>query len=146
MNPIKTSIEERYCERIVMGLGGKGQAVRQLIERLEGNQIVSITALQKGRRVAERPFLGGILRLAKGGPSIASVAGATLLPVFTVTTNRGRHQVYIEPPLTSEAERPEDAEEEIVSQYARILEKYIRKHPAAWRGWLGSPNYWRLVS
>ncbi len=146
LNPIKTNIEERYCERYVMGMGGKGPAVRKLIARLKENQIVSITALQKGRRIAERPFLGGILRLATGGPKLASITGATLLPVFTVNTNSGGHQVYIEPPLTSESEHPEDAEEEIISQYVQILEKYIRKHPAAWRGWLGSSNYWRFVS
>lgn len=146
LNPIKTKIEERYCQRIVMGSGGKGPAMRKLISCLKGNQIVSVTALQKGRRVVERPFLGGVLRLATGGPSIASTNGASLLPVFAVITDNGSHQVYIEPPLTSEAERPEDAEEDLVTQYVEVLERYVRKHPAAWRGWLGSSNYWRSVS
>ena len=145
LNPIKTGIEERYCERCVMSPDGAGPAVRKLVERLKSNGVVSITALQKGRRVAERRFLGGLLRLAKGGPNIALTTGATLLPVFTVIAEDGGHEVHIEPPLTATAGCLEDAEEEIASQYVAILEKYVRRYPGVWRGWLGSPNYWRFA-
>lgn len=146
LNPIKTRIEARYLkERCVMALTGAGPAIRRLIEHLKANEVVSIAALHTGRRYAERPFLGGTLRLAKGGPNIALTTGATLLPVFVVPSEPG-YVVRVEPALVPDHESLEEAEEEIIDAYVPLLERYVSRYPTLWRGWLDPSFLWKANS
>lgn len=143
LNPIKTGVERRYLkERVLIGRDRSKPAVERLKAHLKTNGLVSITAIQSGRRRGERPFLGGRLQLAKGAPSMAFETGAPLLPVFVVPGGEG-YVVCIEAPLVARSPVKEEAEEELLSAYVPLLERYVRAHPDLWRGWLGTPNYWR---
>jgi lauroyl/myristoyl acyltransferase len=143
LNPIKTRVERRYLkERCVMGDSGVGEVIRGLLARLRQNELVSVTALQTGRRTGARPLFGGTLRLAKGAPNFALCAGAALIPIFVVPIPGG-YEVRIEPPLPSSGDGLEAQEEACISAYVPVLERYVVRYPSLWRGWLGSPSYWR---
>ena len=143
LNPVKTSVERRYLkERCVMGDTRVGEVIRGLLERLRGNELVSVTALQTGRRTGVRPLFGGTLQLAKGAPGFALGTGAALIPIFVVPVPGG-YEVRVEPPLRAASDRLEAAEEECISAYVPLLERYVAAYPHLWRGWLGSPSYWR---
>ena len=106
--------------------------------RLRRNEIVSITAgAWEGSRLAQVDLLGGKLELAVGAPGLARLAGAALLPVFTV---RGPAddtiRVIIEEPLPVPAEGGMDeAVLEAARQFGTLLEDYVRRYPAEWRDW-----------
>jgi len=106
--------------------------------RLRKNEVVSITAgAWEGARLAQLDILGGKLELAVGAPGIARLAGAALLPVFTV---RGpadeRIRVVIEAPISIAAEGSmDDAVQDAARQFGALLESYIRRYPAEWRDW-----------
>jgi lauroyl/myristoyl acyltransferase len=143
LNPVKTSVERRYLkERCVMGDTGVGEVIRGLLDRLRRNELVSVTALQTGRRTGVRPLFGGTLQLAKGAPGFALGTGAALIPIFVVPVPGG-YEVRVEPPLRPTSDRIDVAEEECISAYVPLLERYVAAYPGLWRGWLGSPNYWR---
>lgn len=144
LNPIRVAIEKRHAGEIFfIGENGAGPPVRKLIQRLNENKCIHIAAIQTGKKVSERPFMGGRLCLAKGGPSIALSTGATLLPAFVLPVGPSSFELHVEPPLTSDANDDEQKQEDMVSAYVPILERYVRKYPHLWLGWLGSPNYWR---
>lgn len=142
LNPIKTSVESRYLkERCVMHPGRVGETIRALLDRLRNKELVSVTALQSGRRIGVRPLFGGSLHLAKGAPNLALSTGAALLPIFVVPTDDG-YEVRIEPPLTAHSDDIERAEEECITAYLPLLERYVSRYPWLWRGWLGQRSYW----
>lgn len=143
LNPVKTSVERRYLkERCVMGETGVGAVIRGLLDRLRGNEFVSVTALQTGKRTGTRSLFGGTLRLAKGAPNFAVSTGAALIPIFVVPVPGG-YEVRVEPPLRAMSDQLEAAEEEYISAYVPLLERYVTRYPSLWRGWLGSQSYWR---
>jgi lauroyl/myristoyl acyltransferase len=142
LNPVKTSVERRYLkERCVMGDSGVGEVIRGVLDRLRRNELVSVTALQTGKRTGARSLLGGVLRLAKGAPNFALSTGAALIPVFVVPI-AGGYEVRVEPPLRAASASIEAAEEECISAYVPVLERYVARYPSLWRGWLGSRGYW----
>ena len=143
LNPIKTSVERRYLkERCAMGDAGAGEVIRSLLDRLRHNELVSVTALQTGRRTGVRSLFGGTLQLAKGAPGFALGTGAALIPIFVVPA-AGGYEVRVEPALKATSDRVDDAEEECISGYVPLLERYVVAYPYLWRGWLGPPSYWR---
>lgn len=142
LNPVKTRVERRYLkDRCVMGTTGVGEVIRDLLNRLRRNEIVSVTALHTGKHTGVRPLFGGTLRLAKGAANFALSTGAALIPIFVVPVDGG-YQVRVEPPLLPASDETVVAEEGFISTYVPILERYVVEFPSLWRGWLGSPNYW----
>ena len=142
LNPVKTRVESRYLkERCVMGKTGVGTVIRLLLDRLRAGELVSVTALQSGKRTATRTLFGGTLRLAKGAPNFALTTGAALLPIFVVPVPSG-YEVRVEPPLVALDSDIAVAEEDYISGYIPILQRYVTNYPILWRGWLGSRNYW----
>lgn len=144
LNPVRVAVESRYVkENCLIGKDGAGPAIRQLIRNLSDNECVYIATLQSGKHVSERSCLGGHIRLAKGGPSLALSTGATLLPAFAVPVGPSSFEIHVEPPLQSDANDDDQKQEDMVSAYVPILERYVRNWPHLWRGWIGSPTYWR---
>ena len=142
LNPIKTSVESRYVEeRCVMGETGVGAVIRGLLERLRHNGLVSVTAIQSGKRTGARPLFGGTVRLAKGAPNFALVTGAALIPIFVVPIGNG-YELRVEPPLVAREGDIEAGEEAYITQYLPLLERYVSQYPVLWRGWLGQRSYW----
>ena len=105
---------------------------------LRKNGILSITAgAWEGQRLAEIDLLGGKLELAVGAPGLARLAGAALLPVFTV---RGPDadviRVVIEAPLSIPGDDSTDlALLAATRQFGALLERYIHRFPLEWRDW-----------
>ncbi len=100
-----------------------------------------MTALQSGKYTGVRPLFGGTLSLAKGAANFALSTGAALIPIFVVPVDGG-YRVHIEPPLHADSAAIDAAEEELISAYVPVLERYVAQYPALWRGWLGPPSYW----
>src|SRR5690606_36770915 len=132
LNPLKTRVEGRYLkERCVLGETGVGLVIRSLLDRLRRNELVSVTALQTGKRTGQRRLLGGTIRLAKGAPNFAATTGAALIPVFVVPAEDG-YEVRVEPPLARTGTDIESIEEAYISAYVHVLQRYVSQHPLLW--------------
>jgi lauroyl/myristoyl acyltransferase len=138
-NGIRTGAERQQLEgRIVFERDRPGAAAVAAMRVLAQNGILSITAGDwEGQRIAGIDVCGGKLPLAVGAPRFARLAGAALLPVFTV---RGADQqtirVVIEPALAVTTDgKTDDALQAAAQAFGRLLERYIRRFPAEWRDW-----------
>jgi lauroyl/myristoyl acyltransferase len=104
---------------------------------LRKNAIVSITAgAWEGQRLAGVALLGGKLELAVGAPGLARLAGAALLPVFTVRGDDGKIRVTVEPPIGVARDGDTDTALQAAAQsFGDRLEEYVRRYPVQWRDW-----------
>lgn len=135
LNPIWTRIEERYlAERLVMAAKQSVAILRQLIERVRENRVISITVGPEGRRQSLTPFFGGLLPIADGAPSIALKTGAPLLPVFSVINADGSLTTTIEAPLEASSGK-DDAVKELVTKCGRLIESYALRFPDQCTAW-----------
>jgi Lauroyl/myristoyl acyltransferase len=138
-NGIRTAVEGRQLAgRIVFDRGRPGAAAVAATRVLAQNGILSITAGDwEGQRIASIDVCGGKLQLAVGAPRLARLAGAALLPVFTVRgTDQQTIRVIIEGALDVQSSGEADAALQRATQaFGRVLEGYIRRYPAQWRDW-----------
>jgi|GEM_PF-1292742 len=143
LNPVRNRIEDRYLKgSIPVFEEGEATALEQLEKVLHHRQPVAIAASGTGENPYKQPFLSGTLKLALGAPTLAVMTGAPLLPVFTVPNSAGGFDVIIEPPLPTPGEGSLREKGEVLAKsYAAILESYVRRHPAVWRGWF-APASW----
>jgi lauroyl/myristoyl acyltransferase len=138
-NGIRTGAERQQLEgRIVFERDRPGAAAVAAMRVLAQNGILSITAGDwEGQRIAGIDVCGGKLHLAVGAPRFARLAGAALLPVFTV---RGADlqtiRVVIEPALAVPIDgTTDDALQAAAQAFGRLLERYVRRYPAEWGDW-----------
>lgn len=111
-------------------------ATRQLAKLLQANGLVYISSEgQIGQKFADTNFLGRARRFATGSISLAKFSRAPVLPIFSFRDAVGELHCHIEPPL----EFPNDAHagEIGMTNYARLLDKYIRQYPDQYRSWFG---------
>jgi lauroyl/myristoyl acyltransferase len=137
LNWLQRVVEDRHlAERIQLPLEGQNAALNVVVRRLRANSIVSITAQRGTGRTVDAPFLDGRLLLAPGGPVLAHMTGATLLPVFAFRDESGLVDVTVEPPIEVPADAPrEQAVADAVRRYATVLEPYVLRCPGQWLGW-----------
>ncbi len=134
LNPIWTRIEERYlAERLVMSPSQSVAILRQLIERVRQNRVVSITVGPEGQQCMT-PFFAGALPIADGAPAIALKTGAPLLPVFSVRSADGSFATTIEAPLEASS-RKDDGVKELVTKCGRLIESYALRYPDQCTAW-----------
>lgn len=137
LNPVRTSVENRFLARTVTLRPDNGPAaLRELQSCLGENCVVSITANSSGDRPCRLPFLGGTLNLALGAAALARIAKAPLLPVFASPSQEGVFDVEVEQalePIEGLGGRKRD--EQFAAAYASRLEAFVRRRPTAWRGW-----------
>ncbi|HEX4523968.1 MAG TPA: hypothetical protein VH704_10645 [Casimicrobiaceae bacterium] len=138
-NGIRTGAERQQLEgRIVFDRDRPGAAAVAAMRVLAQNGILSITAGDwEGQRIAGIDVCGGKLHLAVGAPRLARLAGASLLPVFTVRgADQHRISVIIEPALPVSTDGgSDDALQAAAQAFGRLLERYVRRYPAQWRDW-----------
>jgi lauroyl/myristoyl acyltransferase len=138
-NGIRTGAEGQQLEgRIVFDRDRPAAAAVAAMRVLAQNGILSITAGDwEGQRIASIDVCGGKLPLAVGAPRFARLAGAALLPVFTVRgADRQTISVVIEPALGVPADgSSDDALQAAAQAFGRLLERYVRRYPAEWRDW-----------
>jgi lauroyl/myristoyl acyltransferase len=129
LNPILTSVEERYLkERLVMSDGDSARALLALVDRVRSNRLVSITVAPMGRRTHAVPLGSGALWLAEGAPVLALRSGAALLPVFTMRTAADAFTTVVEPPLTAAPDLDRNAAvRALLAAYAGVLERYLER-------------------
>ena len=137
INPIRTRIEDRYLtERVSMPDDTAVAPFRILRKRLKANRVVSITVGLQARKTRTVGFLSGWTQFATGPVNLARSAGAPLLPVFTVRDVSGAYEVHIGAPLAMPTGGArDDAFDDVIAQYARALEPFVRRFPGQWRGW-----------
>lgn len=137
LNRFQTAAEDRHIAlRILLPLDGPNGALHVAVRRLRDNGIVSITAHRGVNRPVEAPFLDRRLLLAPGGPALAYMTKATLLPVFAFRDETGIVDVTIEPPIETGGASRDEAATLAIRRYAAILEPYVLRYPAQWLGWL----------
>ncbi len=115
------------------------QCVGQCLKRLKDNQILFILLDQnygeEGRVFVD--FFGQQAATATGPVVFSSRSGAPILPTFIVGDGPDRYQIIIEPPV--EFQQVREGESDIVSktaQLTKVIEKFIRRYPYEWGGWL----------
>ena len=139
LNPICTRTENAYLAgRLVLDRANPSKATMAAARLLRKNAIVSITAQPSVvDTVARVEFLGGTFELAIGAPSLASMCGAPLLPVFAVREHAGGPiRVTIGEPLP--APKSQDKDKAVVAlahAFAARLEPVVTKYPDQWRNW-----------
>ncbi len=138
LNRVQTAIEDRYLEsRILLDVDNPGPALAALGAYLDENGVVSITARRDAKRPIRMRFLDGWLNLAPGAPFLSARSGAPLLPVFAYRDRDGGFRVDILPPLTPSPDKPKpDALTEMAADYGPLLDRFVRRHPGQWIGWL----------
>jgi KDO2-lipid IV(A) lauroyltransferase len=110
---------------------------RRLMALLERNEVVCVAGDgQTGQKSVTVDLLGRPRGFATGVASLGRLSGAPLLPMVCIEEPAGRFRLIIEPPLAlpEPAER-ERALAEVMGQYARLLESYIRRYPDQYRNW-----------
>ena len=125
----------------------KGMPVRQLIKALDQSKIVGILSDQDGgRHGAMVRFFGRLSSTPRGAATFALRTHAPVFPTFIFREGVFRHRIEVEGPLEIPAggRPPEEAEREMLQEFACILEKKIRKSPAQWlwahRRWKSTPD------
>jgi len=94
----------------------------------------------EGHKFVPAQFLGARQQFATGVVSLARMTGASLIPVFCFKQDDGVDHLVLEKPINLESSGDGDeALEQIVTKYARLLESYIRKHPDQWYRWHNLP-------
>ena len=125
-------IENKLPVNFLSSKGFLGSAVK----RLKKNQILLLAGdgigLKRHMNKGYHPFnfLGRTMLFPTGSLSIAEFTGSAILPIFAVR-NKHRHRIIIEPPLDVENGDHFD----VMKQYIRILEKYVRNYPSLWEFW-----------
>jgi lauroyl/myristoyl acyltransferase len=135
LNPLWVRAEDRFLsERLVMTAGERGDALRELIDRVRAGGAVSITAGPEGKRANDVPMLAGSIRLASGAPSLALRTGASLLPVWTTRRSDGVYVTTVAPPLEM-GDRGADGVLMLTAGFASQLSSIVSAHPSQWQAW-----------
>ena len=111
--------------------------VRLLANRLRQNRIVCLSgAGGTARKFVPVEFFGVRNYFATGAVSLAKATGATVIPIFCVTREDGTERLVLEHPIEIGNGLARDAVMvDAISQYVRLLERYIREYPEQWSLW-----------
>lgn len=116
--------------------------LKLIVGWLDQNGIVCISGLgREGRRFMPVALLGVRLRVATGTVNLARMTGASIIPVFCFRDGNGADRLVLEKPI--ELDGGLDRDEVLMSgvtQYAHLLEAYIRKYPDQWYRWHRLPG------
>jgi lauroyl/myristoyl acyltransferase len=136
INPIMTAVEDRYLAERILLHKDASSALLTMRRHLRDNKVVSLRAHRYARSALEVPFLNGWLRLASGPVELAQLAGAPLLPTFTLRTADGGYEVRVGGPIPlcmgSDREKTCQA---AIEYYAKQLEPIVLSHPDQWISW-----------
>jgi lauroyl/myristoyl acyltransferase len=137
LNPVRRRVEDKYLHgTVTLVFGEEVRAVQELERHLRENDIIAITAVAASDQLLTVPFLGGVLRLALGAPTLAELNGAPLLPVFVVPKPNDAFEVVVGRPLQGELRDGENpSAEDLARMFIGLLEDYVTRHPTEWRGW-----------
>ncbi|MBZ0166049.1 MAG: lysophospholipid acyltransferase family protein [Candidatus Omnitrophica bacterium] len=113
--------------------------LRRSYAALENNELLFIMMDEsppdnKGTPV---PFLGQTVKRAPGPLLFYKKFQSPVLPMFIVQDEQRRFHVYVEPEIKIvEGTDRQDFEERNTASMTAVIEKYVRKYPLQWGGWL----------
>lgn len=124
---------------------GKGFQIRQVIKTLRKNQCIGILADQDAGKTGNFVDFFGKPASTPAGPFIFSYnAKAAIFPAFMIRKEGLRHSIEMKNPLI--IDRTKGKKKFIldgITQYSKILQKYIRKYPEQWlwfhKRWKSTP-------
>ena len=116
------------------------QCVVQSLKCLRDNQVLFMLLDQnygEGSGVFV-DFFGRQAATATGPVVFSSRSGAPIVPIFIVREGKaGEHKIIIDPPIKLEAAQNEEAGlTRNTAQLTKIIERYIRRYPYEWGGWM----------
>lgn len=131
----------------------KGMSARELFSALRSSKIVGMLSDQDGgKNGAKVLFFGRHSSTPRGVAAFSLRTQAPIFPVFVVRQqDTAKHRIEVEAPLKMpEASTcPEEAERDLLQQFAQILESKIRQSPSQWlwahRRWKSTPDRKVLV-
>ena len=131
LNPLRTRIESRYVERIVIGPDGSVTGPMMEIERrLAGNGLVSIMVGAQGRHVVPAPVFEGAVTVATGVPKLMLRSGTSILPVFAIGTSASEFVTFVDPPIRAPEGLPQPAVvTAVIEELGRRMEAYVARWP-----------------
>jgi lauroyl/myristoyl acyltransferase len=138
LNRIRCVPEDRYLvDRIVFDSTAPTTAMRRMVRALKAGEVVSIVASStEGFEMIKGSIFGGQLPVAVGGPRLAALTGAPLLPSFTVRDPKLGWRIAIEAPIAIPVDRSSD--ERCIAATAEFLRRsdpWVRQFPGQWRAW-----------
>ena len=148
---------DEYLNRLRASHGNqmilKGMPVRELIRALRDNKIIGILSDQDGgKNGAKVSFFGRTSSTPRGAAAFALRTRTPIFPVFVVREGvSARHCIEVEAPLLMPGAEvaQEEAERDLLQQFAEVLESKIRKSPSQWlwahRRWKSTPDRTVLV-
>jgi lauroyl/myristoyl acyltransferase len=144
LNRIRCIPEDRYlAQRIVFDSAAPTTAMRRMMRALKAGEVVSIVASStEGYEMVKGPVFGGQLPVAVGAPRLAALAGAPLLPVFTIRDPKIGWRIIVEAPIALASDLPSD--ERCIAATAAFLQRsepWVRQFPDQWRAW----SKWRPI-
>ena len=125
----------------------KGMAIREILKALKAGKIVGMLSDQDGGR--NGTFVRFFNRFSSSPSGVATFALRTHAPIFPVFIFRegiAEHRVEVGDALIrpDESSSPEEAERDIMQQFALVLESKIRRAPDQWlwahRRWKSTPD------
>jgi lauroyl/myristoyl acyltransferase len=131
LNPLRTRIEGRYVELVVIGPDGSVEGpMKELQHRLAQNGLVWILVGAKGSQVLSAPVFDGLLRVATGVPKLMLRSGATVLPVFAVRSGPSEFVTFVDPPIRAPESLAQPAiATAMIEELGRRLERNIARWP-----------------
>ena len=137
LNPVKTSVENRYlAERVLLAPDSAKAALERLRQCLVENKVVSVSARRTAQNPVSAPFLTGRIEFGPGAPYLAVKTGAALIPLFAVRTEPGRFVVRFEAPLSAAPGLGRrDAIRDLTFQYAERTAAAVKECADQWLGW-----------
>jgi lauroyl/myristoyl acyltransferase len=134
--PLYRRAEDRHlARRILIAEDGSLEYLRELLEELRANQVISIFGAFPGRASVRRVVCGAELEFATGAPSLTRRSGAVLLTMYTHRLFRDSYRVVIQKPIEPTGGDRTAYLGGAVDEFARRLEDAIRRHPGSWYGW-----------
>jgi len=130
---------EHYFVGGIIQLGSDGSLapLKEMRRRLEGNQIVCISADGVlGDQRLEVEMLGRRVRLAKGLVTLARNSGAPVHSVFCLPTEDGGCETVIEGRFyVHESGKQDKATGQALEEFAHRLDSHVRSRPGLYRNW-----------
>jgi KDO2-lipid IV(A) lauroyltransferase len=141
MRRLRGRLEAKLGFEVVEIEEGSLGYLRRLTRGLARGGVVCTAGVgTSGYKFVAVEFLGAPAYFSTGPASLARMAGVPLLPVFTFEDRDGTDHVVVETPIDVPSEAAGDAAlVDVIGQYARLLERYVRAHAEQWLWWHAFP-------
>lgn len=138
-NPAFAAYLRQMRENAGFAVLSKGESARDLLRVLRKGEAIFLMPDQNSGDVFV-PFFGVPCGTVAGPASLALHTGATLIPIYCVTENRGYRVICLPPVEISEASGGQRDVACLMTELNAVLEKMVRKYPDQW---LWIHNRWK---